>query len=211
MLSNPVPGIASPTFETIAHWHPQFALAAKKGVPVRPNSRTMNFRFSSGTPGLQPENANFTPSIGAYSIFTGIDVTIDPTGAFSGNVLKTTSDSMQAVTSGLLATLIFRNGQAEDWAAIANPTPLQMIPRILNPTAGQWALDTTAQAFGTVQVNAQQPADDFTVWFLISFLCLGPGGGPFLCMQREDAIRELARLGVFCCGPGEIGRPVAGA
>ena len=134
---NPI-GFPEVSFETLCAYHPGFALAILKGVSVRPSMRIVQATFSS--PALNtPVSGAFDQIVTAYSVFVGCDVSIDPTSAFPGNPLKTTSDFFLASgASGIQAKLLAATSGDNNYSPILSFTPLQMIPGILSKAAGKW-------------------------------------------------------------------------
>jgi hypothetical protein len=197
-----------PSLTTLAEYHPQFALAIAMGVPKRPNMRTVQAQFAnSSVPQNKP--ASFDQGfqgpgfVSTYSVFTGFHHSIDPTNAFGGNVLKTLSDEMQSWVSGITMTMTVRS-DGSDYTPIPFDTPLQLVPRVLNPTAGMWSMDNPDNVKIVFTLQAAPPASPLTVWGVFSFLVLGEGARPFICMDPGEARAELRKLGIGCgsCGCG---------
>jgi hypothetical protein len=199
MLGGSVAGVISPDlFGVIAIYHPKFALAVLEGIHVRPNLRVIEAEFSS--PALnQPVKRAFDQQITGYSIFTGTDVTIDPTNNLgsggTANPLKYLSDAAQPETSGITATLLVRSRNEADYSPIPVDTPLQSAKRTLDKSAGAWGWDNPDNAFATFTLIAVPPADAFTVWWTFSFLVLGEGADPYLCMPVREARAHLLKYG----------------
>lgn len=181
-------------FETLAAYHPGFALAILKGVSVRPNPRVMQFPFSNQGLG-SPVGAAFDQQITGYSVFSGFDVTIDPTGAFPANLFKTLSDGMQTLTTGMTMQLLMRTKGDLDYSPIPTDCPLQSVPRVLGRAAGIWHLDNPDQAKGQITLTATPPGTGiFTVWGIFSFLVLGPEGEKYVRMNPDDARAQVRAL-----------------
>lgn len=199
------PGLITPPLSTIAAYHPQFALAIANGCRARPNMRTVSAKFSAVSVG-QTLPAPFDTQMGGPAIFCGAAVSIDPTGAFAGNPLKSMSDTFQAMTSGILFNMTVRS-DGEDYSPIpaSAETPLQLVPGVLNPTAGMWTFDMPDQLDANFTVAAAQPAAPFTVWVAFSFIVLKRAdANPFLCMTAQKArqkLRECFPELVGYCGP----------
>jgi hypothetical protein len=189
------PGIVTPSFATLALYHPQFALAIANGVPKRPNNRTLTFTFSSTAVPQNPQPASFDEFISSYSVFAGFDYTIDPTSAFSGNVLKTLSDTMQKQVSGFSMQLTVR-ANGSDYSPIPADTMLQLVPSILNPTAGMWSMNNPDNVKAQLTMQSSPPAAPLTVQCVFSFIVLGDGGQRYLCMSEEAARDALCKMNV---------------
>lgn len=196
-----------PPPDVLAFYHPQVALAAAKGVMLRPNLRTLMTKFSTNALNTtQP--ASFDQQIGSYSIFTGSTVTLDPTSAFLGNVLKTTSDRNQAAVTGITVTLqLLGSGGAGDYSPIPTATPLQAAKDILNAQAGIWAMKNPDNPKALFTLAAAPPEVPLSVWWIFCFAVLGPGGEEFMCVSPEKCREELRRMGISCCAPVSSGAP----
>ena len=185
-----VNGVLPIRFGTLAMWHPQFALAILKGCPVRPNLRTLQATFSTNAVGTV-EPASFDQQVSRYSVFTGVAVSIDPTGAFAGNTFKTLSDSFQAKVTGITLNLVIRS-RGSDYAPIPDDIPLEMIEKTLNPTAGMWKFDNPDNPKAQFTIIDSPPGENFTVWVTFNLLVLGEGANPYLCKSATEARAELA-------------------
>jgi hypothetical protein len=194
--------------DVLAQWHPQFALAAAEGVPVRPNNRILQFPFSTNAADSY-QDANFDQQISIYSVFSGFEYTVDPSGSFEGSSLKGQSDFYSEQVSGLLFQLVVRGG-GDEYTPIPVNVPLQLCKRILNPSLGVWSMWNAQNVFGRVTVNSPPTGDTFTVWTVFSFLVLGADGARYLCVDPCEARKRLReRHGIPCaCGPSA---PVTGA
>jgi hypothetical protein len=207
-----VAGISQPLFDTIARWHPQFALAVLEGVPVHPNNRTLQATFSSSA---VPQNkpASFDQQFGGpgfvsqYSIFTSFKHTLDPASGptFAGQILQTTSDKMQEQITGITMTMQVK-GEDGDYVPIPFATPVQSVSGILSPSAGIWKMDNAANVnalFTLMKAPAGGPP--ITVWCMFSFFVLAGSAGArnWLCKPRKEAYRILRdEYGIGCtCGP----------
>jgi hypothetical protein len=205
-LTSTVGGIVMPPFETLARFHPQFALAIDDGVPVRPDLRPLSVDFDSSAQIGNFEPASFSEIISSYSVFGGCDLTIDPTSAFAGNPLKYLNDVGQALVTGITFTLAVR-ARGDDYTPIIDETPLQSVCSLLGATAGMWNLDNpdnvkarfTLAAFPN---GASTPGFPITVWLTFVFLVLGSEGATYMCMSPKDARAELRKRG-WCCPPGQ--------
>jgi hypothetical protein len=197
-----------PPLDVIAQWHPQFALAAAEGVPVRPNNRILEFPFSTNAVETRVP-ANFDQQISIYSIFAGFEYTIDPSGAFADSSLKGQSDFYTEQVSGLLFNFVVRGG-GDEYSPIPVDVPLQLVRRVLNPSVGVWSMWNAQNVFGYVTVNSPPIGDTFTVWAVFGFYVLGAEGARYLCYPAHQARRLLReRHGILCqCGPST---PIPGA
>lgn len=189
-------GIHIPALPVIARWHPQFALAAAMGVAVRPNARPLSVQFPSSAIAQNFLNASFSEPIASYSVFCGVDVTLDPTNAFAGNVLKTLSDAAQAETTGVTATVQVK-GRSGDYSPVPEETPLQSIPDVLNPWAGAWALQNPENIRVRFTLQAVPPALPLTIWTVWGFAVLAEQGEQYLTLTAETARAKLKELGVL--------------
>ena len=181
-------------FETLCAYHPGFALAILNGVSVRPSMRVVQATFSSPTLN-QPIPASFDQIITSYSVFAGCDVSIDPTNAFPGNPLKTTSDYFQALgASGIRFQILARTRDDNDYAPIPSDTPLQMAPSILRKAAGIWHMTNPDNIKAQFTLGATPPAVPLTVWLTFSFLVLGPLGEDYIRLPTVKARAQLAAM-----------------
>lgn len=188
-----IAGFPQVQFETICAYHPAFALAILNGVKVRPSMRVTQATFSSAALN-QPVESNFDQQITTYSIFAGVDVTIDPTSAFAGNPLKTLSDFFQAAgASGVRVQLLARTRDDNDFTPITAQVPLQSVPSVMRKVAGIWAMTLPDNIKATFTLGTAPPAVPLTVWLTFSFLVLGPLGENYLRMDPKVARAELAR------------------
>lgn len=202
-----VAGIIQPSFDVIAVYHPQFALAVLAGIQVRPNLRTVQCVFSNFALN-QPVEESFDQQITGYSIFSGFDYTLDPTNAFAGNILKGLSDTTQAMVSGITCELMVRSRDEHDYLPIPVQTPLQMMPSVLSRAAGIWAMNSPDNIKQRFTLISTPPGDGpLTVWCVYSFLVLGEGAQQFLCMSTDRARDELRKRGY---GPGALCSPGGG-
>jgi hypothetical protein len=196
----PTPGVVTPSFATLAAYHPQFALAIACGVKPRPNNRTITFRFSSTAVPQSPQPGSFDQFVSSYSVFTGFDYTIDPTNAFVGNVLKTTSDKNQKEVTGLSLQLVIRTDDG-DFSPIPNDTMLQLVPAVLNPTAGMWHFSNPDDMKAQLTVQTSPPAAPFTVQLVFGVIQLGDGKERYMCLEPAVARAKLQEMGLLgaCC------------
>jgi len=138
---------------------------------------------------------SFDQQITAYSVFSGCDVSLDPTNAFAGNPLKSLSDTFQAMTSGITMQMLVRSKNEGDYSPIPTDTPLQMVPPILRKAAGIWFMESPDNAkvqFTLVSVppgGAQ--AAPITVWVTLAFLVLGYGAENFTKLRPMEARAQL--------------------
>lgn len=202
MVPTAAQGLVMPSMETLVAFHPNFALAIALGVKVRPTLRTLQAQFpDTSVPQLKPASFDDTfkgPGfVSTYSIFTGFDHTIDPTNAFDGNVLKTVSDEFQSKVSGITFTLFVKGDT--DYTPIPFDTPLQLVSKILNPTAGMWSMDATDNVKAQFTLQSSPAGDGpITVWAVFSFLQLGEGARPIMCLPVAEARAQLRALGFGC-------------
>jgi hypothetical protein len=190
-------GLSVPSFTTIAAYHPQAALAIASGVPVRPSIRPLSVTFDSTAFVGQQKPASFAEIISSYSIFAGADITIDPSNAFEGNVLKYVNDQAQMeAETGITMTLEVR-GLGSDYNPVPEPTPLQSVGRLFSAAVGIWTLDNPDNVKALFTLNTppnaapESTAFPITVWFNFGFLVLGEGAGNFMCMAPADARKML--------------------
>jgi hypothetical protein len=183
-------------WETLCTFHPAFALAILNGIGVRPSTRVVQAKFSSTTIGAQIP-ASFDAIITTYSVFAGVDISIDPTNAFAGNPIKAQSDFFQTWgASGITLQLAAYTKGDNNYNPIPSDVPLQMVPAILNKVAGAWHMINPDNIKAEFTLQALPPggtgAAPFTVWLSFSFLCLGPGGEQYLAIPPARARAELA-------------------
>lgn len=191
-------GLVVPHFETLAMFHPGFALAIASGVPCRPDVRVLSQQFDSSAQVGNALPASFSEIMGAYSVFVGCDVTIDPTNAFPGNPVKYLNDALQAQVTGI--TFKFTTRGSDDYTPIPDETPLQAVPRLLAAAAGIWSLDNPDNVKATftmqsVPNGSPTPGFPFTVWINFAFLRLAPEGTKYLCCPAPEARKRLCDLG----------------
>jgi hypothetical protein len=194
-------GIVFPSLAKIAEYHPAFALAAFEGIGVRVDMRPLSVEFTTQAAIGQVLPASFAEIISSYSVFVGADLTLDPTSAFPGNVLKNLSDVTQARVTGITFTLLVR-ANGDDYAPVPEETPLQSVVRLLNAGAGVWALDNpdNVKARFTLASLQQPTALPFTAWLTLCFYVLGPEGQKYLCMDADTARKVLRdKYNVTCC------------
>jgi hypothetical protein len=183
-------------WETLCTFHPAFALAILNGIGVRPSTRTVQATFSSTTLGQQ-KPASFDAIITTYSVFAGVDITIDPTNAFPGNPLKAQQDFFQTWGStGITFLLAARTKGDNDYNPIPSDVPLQTVPAILNKVAGAWHMINPDNIKAQFTLASTPPggaqAVPFTCWVIFSFLTLGPGGENYLAIPAAKARVQLA-------------------
>lgn len=204
-----MPGIQYPPLSRIAEYFPQFALAAAEGVPMLPNTRVLSTTFSSTATG-KPQPASFSEPFGTIGIFAGCVESIDPTGSpFSGNPLKSMSDYFQAKgATGIAFSLYIQSHEGWQFVPVPDLTPLQMIPDLLNPSAGTWACDLpdNVKAFFSIQAPPPGGTDavPITPWIAMVFLQLVGDWDCFRCLPRKEARRRLRDDHGIVCGGGPI-------
>lgn len=201
-------------WETLCTFHPQFALAILHGIGVRPSTRIVQATFSSVVLNQQIP-ASFDAIITSYSVFGGVDITIDPTNAFPGNPQKAQSDFFQAWgASGIRVQLAAYTKGDNTYNPIPSDMPLQAVPALLNKTAGAWKMENPDNIKAQFSLASLPPggatAIPFTVWMIWSFLCLGPGGENFLSLSAVEARRRLASEFGYGAGQGGSGGGGAG-
>lgn len=204
-------GILVPQLETIAAYHPQFALAILNGIKARPNLRTIQAVFSSFALNT-PVEESFDQQITGYSIFTGCEISLDPTNAFNGNILKGLSDTTTALASGIVVNLLVRAAEDHDYMPIPENTPLQLVPVVLARSAGIWAMNNPDNVKLRFTLTSTPIGDGpLTAWVVFSFLVLGEGAQPYLCIPYDKARAELRKLGYggSCCPQGGSGAQAA--
>ena len=199
-------GLVVPSMDLLADYHPQFALAIDSGVKPRPNLRTVQTVFSSLSLN-QPLEASFDQQITGYSVFTGFDYTIDPTNAFTGNILKGLSDYTQGLVSGMTTELLVRSRDSQDYNPIPVQTPIQLVARVLNGSVGTWAMNNPDNIkLRTMLTSAPTgTSGPVTLWCVFAFMVLEAGAEPYLCMKGSDARAELRRRGYRCACPSGSG------
>lgn len=207
-------GLGPDFWETLCAFHPGFALAVWNGISVRPSVRIIQGVFSSTALNQRVPGA-FDSIITSYSVFTGCEISVDPTNAFAGNPQKAQSDFFQAWgASGLRVQLQARTKDNVDYDPIPVDTPLQMVPAIMRKAAGIWKLinpDNVKAEFTLAAVPAGGAgAVPFTVWLSFGFLTLGPGGEQYTCL---DFLTARARLcaAIAAARPSGSGSPGASA
>jgi hypothetical protein len=211
MMSGGVSGMIVVEPRALALWHPRFALAILEGVPARPNLRTVQAVFSSFALN-QPMEASFDQEITGYSIFSGVDITLDPTSAFPGNILKGLSDVTQTMNTGITTDLMVRSRGDHDYSPIPVQTPLELVPSVLARSAGVWAMDNPDNVKMRFTLIETPPGDGpLTVWVQFSFLVLADVNerDAFQCMPFHQARKLLRdRYGIGCsCGGPPVGPP----
>ncbi len=202
-----------PSPAELASIHPQFALAMLEGCAAHPNERIMEADFSTNAVGVF-EDASFDSQITSYSIFLGADYTIDPQPSFAGNPLKGLSDVTSELVSGVVCTLSIR-GRGDDYQPIplGSDVPLQLVPGILNGSAGTWYMDNPDTGRARFTVRAPTIAAPFSVWLVFAFLVLQGDCEPYLCLSKAEArkrLRECHGIGCACPAPAATGSPGAG-
>lgn len=202
-LPNPV--LPLPPLEVLARYFPHFALAISEGVEVRPNLRTLKAVFSTTTLNTFVP-ASFDEFVSTFSLFGGVANVIDPTGAFNGNPLKTTSDANQEVVSGITLRLTVR-GRGDDYSPVPTDTPLHLVSKTLNPTVGLWSWNNPDNVKATYTIQGFVPAAPFTVWTVFAFYVLASEGMKYFSMPRRDAIARLMAAGILCPCPAPAPAP----
>lgn len=203
-----LPGLPPlPPLAVLAEYFPSFALALHEGVQLRPNLRTLRATFSTTTLNTQLP-ASFDEQVSSFSLFGGVSHIVDPTGAFNGSPLKSTSDANQAIVSGVTMKFTVR-GRGDDYSPVPTDTPLYLVSRVLNPTVGLWSWDNPDNVKATYTINGFVPASPFTVWTVFAFYQLASDGLKYFSMSREEARCRLIKCGVICPCPPPAASPAA--
>lgn len=189
-------GLAMPSLSDIAKYHPQLALAVANGVPLRPDVRPLSFNFASGAVG-EPVSQSFATPVATYSLFMGVEVTVDPSTPFAGNPLKGLNDVSQTIVSGVTATIEVQSRDG-NYNIVSDDTPLQSLGAALSPLAGIWALKQPDNVKAKAQLATAAAAAEapLTAWLIFTFAIAGMGCDPYLCMSRDQARAGLQSLGV---------------
>jgi hypothetical protein len=196
MLHTVAQGIAMPSLETIAAFHPQAALAIACGVPVRPDIRTTSATFDSSAMVGQQIPSSFAEIISNYSIFAGCKMGIDPSQAFPGNPLKFLNDVGQMQETGVTVTIAART-RTSDYNPAIDDVPLQDVPPLLSAFVGLWTLDNPDNIFVryTLQNLPNAAAGDtafpITFWLNFAWIVLGADASQFFCLPPEECRRRL--------------------
>lgn len=190
-----------PSLATLAQYHPGFALAVAEGVPARPNSRPISVQYAAANIG-QVLPASFDEVISSYSVFLGATVSVDPTSAFPGNVLKGLNDVTQALVTGITFTMDV-TGDAGNYSPVPDETPLESVPAVLSPWAGIWKMQNPENIKARFTLASAPPDPNgfpFTAWIVFGFAVLGPGGTDYLCLDPKTARKRLADEHGIRCG-----------
>jgi len=190
-------GIVTPPMETIAAYHPYFALAALEGVPVRPNLRTVQAVFGAFNLN-QPVEESFDQQITGLSLFTGASYSLDPITAFVGNLFQYVSAEAEQAVTGITCDILVQARGETNYAPIPTQTPLQLVPQVLGGAAGVWAMDLPDNVKVRFTLTAAPAgAPPLTVWLVFAFLVLGScrERDTIMCMDRRKVREELARQG----------------
>jgi hypothetical protein len=190
-------GFTTPSLVTLAQYHPQVALAVARGVPLRPNLRPLSVELQNSQIG-NPQPSSFSEVMSQYSIFSGLDLTIDPTNNLPGNPIKYIADAAQPDTSGITLTLLVKSNDGVDYSPIPDETPLQSCPRAFAPSVGIWRMvnPENLKAKFTLQ-TAFEGAGPITVWLTFTFLVLASSGEQFMRVSNDDARAQLRQMGIW--------------
>ena len=93
-----------------------------------------------------------------------------------------------------------------DYTPIPFDTPLQLVSRVLNPTAGMWSMDATDNVKAQFTLQAEPPDAPLTVWATFNFLQLGEGAREIMCLKRDIVRSKLQELGILGCGCDPAGK-----
>jgi hypothetical protein len=193
-------GYSVPSLETLAQYHPQFALAMAMGVPVRPNIRPLSVELQNSQVG-QPQRSSFSTVISQYSVFAGLDVTIDPTNNLIGNPLKYIADAAQPLTSGITVSLLISAASGVNYSPVPDETPLGILPRAFASSVGTWAMRNPENMKAGFTLQTAAEGDNFTVWLVFTFLVLASEGDGYFNIPADQARARLAALGLVSPRP----------
>jgi len=189
-----------PPLSVIAQYHPQWALAAAEGVAVRPSVRPLSVQFSSTANVGTQEEASYDTPITLQALFTGAELTVDPTTAFAQNILKGLNDATLEKVSGVTVTILSTDATG-NFTPVFDETPLQSVPRLLQPFCGIWKVaGPAANLKATFTLNSiPNGGVPFTAWLNMSFAELeGPCAEYFGC-SRAVARKRLREDHGICC------------
>lgn len=193
-------GYRMPSLETLAQYHPQVALAVWNGIPLRPNLRPLSVELQNSQVGT-PQRTSFDTVISQYSIFGGVDLTIDPTNNLTGNPLKYLADAAEPATSGVTCTLLVKSNDGTDYTPIPEETPVQQVPRLFAGSIGSWRMVNPENVKASFTLQSVQQADHFTMWLTFCFFILASSGQPFFDIPIAEARKQLRALGLLPPAP----------
>ena len=195
-------GMTVPSLARIAEYHPQWALAAAMGSPVRPDVRVLSVNFPSAASIGQRFPSSFAEPVTKYAIFGGCELTVDPTAAFTGNILKGLNDVTMALVSAVTFTLETTDARG-NYTPVFDDVPLQLIPKSLTPYVGMWALIGPAANVKAAFVLQSLPNGGvpFTAWLTMSYMVLEGNCADYFRRDLTEVRKELRAMGI-CCGGG---------
>jgi len=179
-----------PSLRMLAEYHPQVALAVAMGANLRPNLRPLSVQLTNAQVG-QPQTVSFAEVISQYSIFAGVDVTVDPTNNEPGNPVKPIADAAQALVTGVTLTLLVKGAGGTDYTPIPEETPVQSLPDLLAPHIGVWRMVNPENV--KARFILQSPADGTpqTLWLVFGFYVPSSDADVYLSQAPDDARKKL--------------------
>ena len=194
---NPQAGIHIPSLVTLAEHHPQVALAKWAGFALRPNLRAVSVQLQNSQLG-NPQPVSFSEPMSVYSIFSSVNVTIDPTNNLNGNPFKYVSDATQPATSGITCSMLVQSSSGINWSPVPDEVPLQMLPLAFAGSSGLWSMNNPENIKLSFTLQSPfQGSGPITVWTVWTFLMLQSGGEQFLRMTTQAAQAQLIALGLL--------------
>ncbi len=194
---NPQAGIHIPSLETLAEHHPQVALAKWAGFALRPNLRSVSVQLQNSQLG-NPQPVSFSEPMSVYSIFSSVNVTIDPTNNLNGNPLKYLSDLAEPATSGITCSMLVQSSSGINWSPVPDETPLQALPLAFAGSSGLWSMNNPENIKLSFTLQTPfQGSGPITVWTVWTFLMLQSGSESFLQMTTPAARAQLIALGLL--------------
>jgi hypothetical protein len=197
------PGFSLPSLAVISQYHPRFALAAAEGVQIRPDVRELSVQFPSLAAIGQRSPQSFDQPISKESLFCGCELTVDPTTAFAGNILKGLNDTTMAMVSAVTFSMT-STGRSGNYTPIFDDVPLQTIPSLLKPFAGIWKFqgpsDNVKADF--ILQSAPNGGVPFTAWLLMSFAVLEGPCHEWDAMPIAEVRKRLRDVHGICCPTG---------
>lgn len=200
-MSHQQPGIGLPPLSVIGQYHPHWALAAARGVSVRPDVRVLSVEFTSTAQVGQALPASYAEPLTKYSLFSGCEFTVDPTSSYTGNVLKGLNDTTMAKVSATTFTLL-TTGPRGNYTPVFDDTPTQSIPGLLKPFAGMWMLGPVAEnvkARFTLQ-SIPNGGVPFTLWLMMAWAVLDSQAAcsDVFSLTHAEARKQLRDEGICC-------------
>lgn len=182
--------IAPPSLRQLAEYHPQVALAVAQGCALRPNIRPLSVQLTNAQVG-QPQTVSFAEVISQYSIFAGLDVTVDPTNNEPGNPVKPIADASQALVTGVTLTLLIKGAGGTDYSPIPEETPVQSLPALFAPHIGVWRMRNPENLKGRFILQAPADGTPQTLWLNFSFYVPSSDADIYMDRTPEQARKEL--------------------